>query len=137
MKGENVNADVFNKFMDRDGKLMDTLRDVAGLLSLHETSYLGMPEEDVLDEAQNFSAKHLSVLREKMERRMSEQIQESMEYSQHWRMAWTEARDFIGIYQNQRDNDDDRMNTVLVELTKLYYNILQSIYLKELQELTE
>ncbi|KAH1121336.1 hypothetical protein J1N35_004496 [Gossypium stocksii] len=61
-------------------------------------SYLGMPEEDVLDEAQSFSAKHLSVLREKMERRMGEQIQQSMEYPQHWRMAWTEARDFIGIY---------------------------------------
>ncbi|MBA0733897.1 hypothetical protein Gogos_017860 [Gossypium gossypioides] len=114
LKGENVNADVFNKFMDRDGKLMDSLREyVAGLLSLHGASYLGMPEEDVLDEAQNFSAKHLS------------------------RMAWTEARDFIGIYQNQRDDDDDRTNLVLVELTKMYYNILQSIYLKELQKLVE
>lgn len=137
MKGENINADVFNKFMDRDRKFMDSLReDVAGLLSLHEASYLGMPGEDVLDEAQIFSAKHLLVLREKMERRMGEQIQQSMEYQQHWRMAWTEARDFIGIYQNQID-DDDRMSSVLVELAKLNYNILQSIYLKELQELVE
>ncbi|KAE8691168.1 3R-linalool synthase, putative isoform 2 [Hibiscus syriacus] len=96
-----ISTDVFNKFMDSDGKFMDGLgEDVMGLLSLYEASFLGMPEEH------------------------------------HWRMAWTEARDFIGIYQNQRD-DDDKMSSVLVELAKLNYNILQSIYLKELQELVE
>ncbi|GMJ10484.1 terpene synthase 03 [Hibiscus trionum] len=136
-----ITTDVFNKFMDRDGKFMDSLgEDVKGLLSLYEASYLGMPEEDVLDEALNFSSKHLLVLREKMEGRISEQIRQSMEYPQHWRMEWSEARDFIGIYQNQNerdDDDDDEMSSVLLELAKLNYNILQSIYLKELPELVE
>ncbi|KAK8705847.1 hypothetical protein V6N13_049433 [Hibiscus sabdariffa] len=137
-----ISTDVFDKFMDRDGKFMDNLgEDVKGLLSLYEASFLGMPEEHVLDEAQNFSAKHLLVLREKMGTRIGEQIRQSMEYPQHWRMEWAEARDFIAIYQNQRDDDDDddddKMSSVLLELAKLNHNILQSIYLKELQELVE
>ncbi|KAE8680306.1 3R-linalool synthase, putative isoform 2 [Hibiscus syriacus] len=132
-----ISTDVFNKFMDRDGKFMDSLgEDVMGLLSLYEASFLGMPEEHVLDEAQNFSAKHLLVLKEKMDTGLSEQIRQCMKYPQHWRMEWTEARDFIGIYQTQRD-DDDKINSVLIELAKLNYNILQSIYLKELQDLVE
>ncbi|GMJ02861.1 terpene synthase 02 [Hibiscus trionum] len=131
-----VPIDVFNKFIDRDGKFMDSLGDdVKGLLSLYEASFLGMQDEHVLDEAQNFSAKHLLVLREKMETRTGEHIRQSLEYPQHWRMEWTEARDFIDIYHNQID--DDEMKSVLLELAKLNFNILQSIYLKELQELSE
>ncbi|KAK8697558.1 hypothetical protein V6N13_113700 [Hibiscus sabdariffa] len=130
-----VATDVFDKFMDGDGKFMDSLgEDGKGLLSLHEASFLGMPEEHVLDEARSFSAKHLLVLREKMETRTGEHIRQSMEYPRHWRMEWTEAREFIGIYQSRRD---DTMSRGLLELAKLNYNILQSIYLKELQELVE
>ncbi|KAK8623119.1 hypothetical protein V6N13_118012 [Hibiscus sabdariffa] len=132
-----VTTDVFSRFMDGDGKFIDSLgEDVMGLLSLYEASYLGMPEEHVLDEAMNFSAKHLLVLREQVDARLGEQIRQSMEYPLHWRMEWTEARDFIDIYQNQTDDDDDdKMKSVLLELAKLNYNILQSIYLKELQGL--
>ncbi|XP_017979894.1 PREDICTED: (-)-germacrene D synthase-like [Theobroma cacao] len=91
-----------------------------------------MPEEDVLDEALNFSTKHLLVLRKKMDGNKAEQIQQSLEYPLHWRMPWTEARDFIAIYQY-----DAKMNSVLLELAKLNFNIMQSVYLKELQELVE
>ncbi|XP_017979597.1 PREDICTED: probable terpene synthase 9 [Theobroma cacao] len=128
-----ISTDVFNKFMERDGKFMDSLReDVFGLLSLYEASHLGMPEEDVFDEALNFSTKHLLVLRKKMDGNKAEQIQQSLEYPLHWRMPWTEARDFIAIYQY-----DAKMNSVLLELAKLNFNIMQSVYLKELQELVE
>ncbi|XP_017979897.1 PREDICTED: probable terpene synthase 9 [Theobroma cacao] len=124
-----IGTDLFNKFMEIDGKFMDSSReDVIGLLSLHKASYLGMPEEDVLDEALNFSTKHLLVLKKTIAR----QIQQSLEYPLHWRMPWTEARDFIAIYQY-----DDKMNLVLLELAKLNYNIMQSVYLKEVQELVE
>ncbi|GMJ02859.1 terpene synthase 03 [Hibiscus trionum] len=87
-----VPSDVFNKFMDGDGKFMGSLGDdVKGLLNLYQASFLGMPDEHVLDEAQNFSAKHLLVQREKMETRTWEHIRQSMEYPQPWRMEWTEA----------------------------------------------
>ncbi|WRX28625.1 Terpene synthase, partial [Theobroma cacao] len=111
----------FRLIRQNDGKFMDSLRgDVIGLLSFYEASHLGMPEEDVLDEALNFSTKHLLVLRKKMDGNKAEQIQQALEYPLHWRMPWTEARDFIAIYQH-----DAKMNSVLLELAKLNYNITQ------------
>ncbi|KAK8623118.1 hypothetical protein V6N13_118011 [Hibiscus sabdariffa] len=101
---------------------------------LRQNGFFVTTDEHVLDEARNFSAKHLLVLKEKVETRIGEHIRQSMEYPQHWRMEWTEARDFIGIYQKQTD---DAKNWGLLELAKLNYNILQSIYLKELQELVD
>ncbi|EOY13936.1 3R-linalool synthase, putative isoform 2 [Theobroma cacao] len=79
-----------------------------------------------------FSIKHLLMLRKKMDGNKAEQIQQSLEYPLHWRMPWTEARDFIAI-----NRYDAKMNSVLLELATLNYNIMQSVYLKELQELME
>ncbi|XWS10348.1 hypothetical protein CRYUN_Cryun39dG0069400 [Craigia yunnanensis] len=127
-----ISTDVFNKLMERDGKFLDSLgEDVTGLLSLYEASYLGMPDEHVLDEALYFSTKNLLVQKD-LDRNMAEQIQQSLEFPLHWRMPWTESRDFIDVYQK-----DDKMNSVLLELAKLNYNITQSVYLKELQQLVE
>ncbi|OMO63295.1 hypothetical protein COLO4_32555 [Corchorus olitorius] len=63
---------------------------------------------------------------------MAEQVEESLKMPLHWRFIWTEARNFIDIYQR-----DDNMNSVLLEFAKLNYNILQSVYIKELQELAK
>ncbi|XVF77850.1 hypothetical protein PTKIN_Ptkin14bG0080300 [Pterospermum kingtungense] len=125
-------SDVFNKFIEKDGKFKDSLgEDVTGLLSLYEASFLGVPEEHVLDEALSFSTKNL-LLQVKLEGYMAEQIQQSLKFPLHWRMPWTESRDFIDIYQR-----DDKKKSLLLELAKLNYNIIQSIYLKELQQLVE
>ncbi|OMO72198.1 hypothetical protein COLO4_27757 [Corchorus olitorius] len=64
---------------------------------------------------------------------MAAQVEESLKMPLHWRNIWTEARNFIDIYQR----DHDKMNSVLLEFAKLNYNILQSVYLKELQELAK
>ncbi|OMO93674.1 hypothetical protein CCACVL1_06398 [Corchorus capsularis] len=63
---------------------------------------------------------------------MAAQVEESLKMPLHWRLIWTEARNFIDIYQR-----DDKMNSVLLEFAKLNYNILQSVYIKELQELAK
>ncbi|XP_022717547.1 probable terpene synthase 9 [Durio zibethinus] len=126
-------ADVFNKFMDSDGKFKDSLReDVDGLLSLYEASYLGQHGEDVLDEAQTFSTKHLKLVMEKLENDLAEQVKESLHVPIYWRLPRMEARNFISIYQK-----DAKRNFLLLELAKLDFNLLQSVYLKELKELAE
>ncbi|KAK8695818.1 hypothetical protein V6N13_000966 [Hibiscus sabdariffa] len=71
------------------------------------------------------AAKHLLVLTKKMETRTEEHIRQSMEYPRHWRMEWTEAREFISMYRSRRD---DTMSLGLLELAELNYNILQSVY---------
>ncbi|OMO93675.1 hypothetical protein CCACVL1_06399 [Corchorus capsularis] len=64
---------------------------------------------------------------------MAKQVEESLEMEPlHWRVLWVEARNFIDIYER-----DEKRNLALLEFAKLNYNILQSVYMKELQELGE
>ncbi|OMO55306.1 hypothetical protein CCACVL1_27317 [Corchorus capsularis] len=128
-----VNLDVFNKFTDNDGKFKDSLReDVAGLMSLYEASFLGLHGEEVLEEAKIFSTKHLKLVMGKLENDLREQVKQSLEVPLYWRFPRSEARNFIDIYQR-----DSKKNLVLLELAKLDFNLLQSIYLKEIKELAE
>ncbi|KAH8502493.1 hypothetical protein H0E87_013973 [Populus deltoides] len=129
-----VSTDVFEKFRsNRDGKFKDSIRmDVAGLLSLYEASYLGMPGEDhILEEAKNFSIKHLKSLLETIKDEvLAKQVKQSLEVPLHWKMPRIEARDFIDIYSS-----DNTRNLDLLELAKLDYNLVQSQHQRELKEL--
>ncbi|GLT63589.1 hypothetical protein SLA2020_361450 [Shorea laevis] len=132
--GLSISSEVFNKFLDEDGKFMDNLReDLKGVLSLYEASSLGIPGEDILEEANNFSTRHLkSSLMKKLERNISEQIQLSLEVPVYQRLPWIEARNFINVYQR-----DKSKSLLLLELAKLDYNVVQSLYLEELKELAK
>jgi hypothetical protein len=126
---------VFGKFRsNRDGKFKDSIRtDVAGLLSLYEASYLGVPGEDhVLEEAKNFSSKHLKslMLETIKDEVLAKQVKQSLEVPRHWKMPRIEARDFIDIYSS-----DNTRNLDLLELAKLDYNLVQSQHQRELKEL--
>ncbi|KAJ6917329.1 terpene synthase 9 [Populus alba x Populus x berolinensis] len=129
-----VSTDVFEKFRsNRDGKFEDSIRmDVAGLLSLYEASYLGMPGEDhVLEEAKNFSSKHLKSLLETIKDAvLAKHVKQSLEVTLHWKLPRIEARDFIDIYSS-----DNTRNLDLLELAKLDYNLVQSQHQRELKEL--
>ncbi|XP_021300344.1 probable terpene synthase 9 [Herrania umbratica] len=130
--GSSTNSDVFNKFMDSDGKFKDSLReDVAGLLSLYEASYVGLHGEDVLEEANKFSTKHLELAMEKLDKDLAEQVKESLQVPLYWRLPRIEARNFVNIYQR-----DSKRNLDLLELAKLDFNLLQSVYVKELKKLS-
>ncbi|MFQ6671287.1 hypothetical protein Gotur_035887 [Gossypium turneri] len=110
-----VGSDVFNKFVNSDGKFKECLsEDPAGLLSLYEASHLGVHEEDVLDETKAFSTKHLKLAMDMLE------------------LPRMEARNLINIYQR-----DENKKLALSEFAKLDFNLLQSVYLQELKELAE
>ncbi|KAK4852743.1 hypothetical protein QYF36_026701 [Acer negundo] len=62
-QGYNVPCDVFEQFKDDQGKFKASLiDDVAGMLCLYEAAYLGIPEEDILDEAIAFTTSHLELM---------------------------------------------------------------------------
>ncbi|KAA8526468.1 hypothetical protein F0562_008329 [Nyssa sinensis] len=131
--GYSISSAVFDKFRDRSGRFMDSLgQDVVGLLSLYEASHLGMDGEDELEEAKNFSIKHLKSLIGKMERKQAEQVQQSLETPLRWRIPRLEARNFIDCYSRDRTK-----SSVLLELAQLDYNLVQSVYQKELKELSK
>ncbi|GMJ11644.1 terpene synthase 02 [Hibiscus trionum] len=130
-----VTSDVFNKFMNSDGKFTEKLsEDIGGLLSLYEASYVGLAgEDDVLEEANTFTTKHLELAMENLEDRdLAHQIKQSLDVPLHRRLPCMEARNFINIYQRDGNN-----SSVLLELAKLNFNLLQSVYLSELRELSE
>nr|WBO38698.1 terpene synthase 27 [Aquilaria agallochum] len=127
---------VFDKFIDSNGKFLEHLaEDTEGLLSLYEASHLGFFGEQVLEEAKDFSSKHLNLLlsQNKLKGNLRGQVQLSLQLPLHQRMPRVEARNFIDIYQQ----DAETQHLVLLRLAKLEYNLMHSLYLDELKELTE
>lgn len=107
-----------------------------GLLSLYEASHLGMPgeeEDHVLEEAKSFSTRNLRQLIGTLEddNLLKQIVEQSLETPLNWRMPRIEARNFIDIYE--RDNSK---NLALLELAKLDYNLVQSVYQMEIKELS-
>ncbi|KAK9924603.1 hypothetical protein M0R45_032965 [Rubus argutus] len=132
--GISMSSDLFNKFRSGKGSFEDRLsNDVEGLLSLYEASHLGMPGEDVLEEAKSFSMKNLkkSLTTILNDDTLLKRVEQSLETPVHWRMPRIEALNFINIYQR-----DDSRNLALLDLAKLDYNLVQSVYQRELKELS-
>ncbi|XP_050260036.1 probable terpene synthase 9 [Quercus robur] len=130
-RGFPVSSDVLDRFRSRDGRFIDSLsRDVEGLLSLYEASHLRMHGENILEEARDFSIKNLNLLMEKLDSNSAKKVKQSLEIPLYWRMPRVEARNFIDVYQK-----DNTKNLTLLELAKLDYNLVQSVYQQELKEL--
>ncbi|PKU85555.1 terpene synthase 10-like [Dendrobium catenatum] len=106
--------------------------DVKGMLNLYEASFLAMEGEDELDEAGKFAMKHLKYHdRSLLSPQLVEQIEHALELPLHWRMSRLHTRWFIDAYGRHKN-----FNPTLLEFAKLDFNMVQSIYKTELQELS-
>ncbi|CAI0420552.1 unnamed protein product [Linum tenue] len=126
-------ADVFKGFRDEDGKFKQEITsDVRGLLSLYEASYLGIPDENVLDEAKIFARSHLHKLLYKAESTTitSHQLSRALELPSHWRIRRSEARWHIEQYK-----DTEGMDPAVLELAMLDFNMVQLVYQTDLEDL--
>ncbi|KAF8043190.1 hypothetical protein BT93_A1511 [Corymbia citriodora subsp. variegata] len=132
--GYDVSQDVFGSFTDKMGGFKESLvEDGKGLLSLYEASFHGLKGESSVDEANAFTCKHLNLLNLKggiISSCMNRKISHALELPIHWRPNRLEARWFMDIYR-----EDPNMNPTLLEMAKLDFNVLQSIYQKEVGEL--
>ncbi|KAA8532359.1 hypothetical protein F0562_032386 [Nyssa sinensis] len=132
--GYKVSQDVFNRFKDTDGNFLRCIcEDIKGMLSLYEASYLGTQSEGVLDEAKDFTTRHLKDVINKgiiTDKVLVRQVSHALELPLHWRMRRFEARWYIDIYEEKED-----MVPVLLELAKIDFNFVQAIYQKDLAEL--
>ncbi|KAG0449176.1 hypothetical protein HPP92_027488 [Vanilla planifolia] len=90
-----------------------------------------MEGEDELDDARKFAIEQLSNKRRSLisNSLLAEQIDYSLDLPLHWRMPRLHERWFINFYERQ-----EHINPTLLELAKLDFNIVQSIYKKELKE---
>ncbi|KAK8923873.1 hypothetical protein KSP39_PZI019654 [Platanthera zijinensis] len=109
---------------------MNLEHDVKGMLSLYEASYLAVDGEDALDETGEFAANFLYKATEgssvnNIPDQLIKQIDHALELPLHWRMPRLHTRwYYIDAYVTQ----DNSMDPILIELAKLDFNIVQSIY---------
>ncbi|KAI8539674.1 hypothetical protein RHMOL_Rhmol09G0201400 [Rhododendron molle] len=131
--GYHVSCDVFNKFKDNDGTFKESLiGDVRGLLSLYEATFLSIHQEDILDEAMEFTTTHLnSALPNLRNNPIAAQVVHALYQPIHKGLTRLESRHYISFYQK-----DDSHNKVLLDFAKLDFNLLQKLHQKELSEMT-
>ncbi|KAI9187184.1 hypothetical protein LWI28_025226 [Acer negundo] len=147
-QGYNVPCDVFEQFKDDQGKFKASLiDDVAGMLCLYEAAYLGIPEEDILDEAIAFTTSHLELMvtddqvishdhhhppHHYHHHHLVEEINHAMNRPIRKGLPRLEARYYINIYSG-----DESHNQILLNFAKLDFNVLQVQHQKELSNITE
>ncbi|CAL5435373.1 unnamed protein product [Camellia sinensis] len=132
--GYNVPQDVFKKFMDEMGNLRSYLcEDTKGLLYLYEASYLSIDGESLLDEARDFTTRNLkeNLKKRDIDQNLAMLVRHSLELPLHWRVLRLEARWFIDVYERRQD-----MNSILLELAKLDFNMVQAIHQQEVKQIS-
>ncbi|PKU67637.1 alpha-terpineol synthase, chloroplastic-like [Dendrobium catenatum] len=136
IKALNTSEDfLVRSFKNENGSFkVHIVNDVKGMLSLYEASYLSVEGEDDLDEAMEFTIKHLSnYLKEPLliHPSLVKQISHAIELPLHWRSPRLHTRWFIDAYERQ-----ENMNPSLLEFAKLDFNMVQSICKKEVKEMS-
>nr|QBP79202.1 monoterpene synthase [Lilium hybrid cultivar] len=130
--GYDVSSDVFQKYRDSQGFKDSLTDDVKGLLSLYEASFLSFPGEQLMEEANKFSVRHLESLTQKVGLDIEEQVRHSLQVPLHRRMRRLEAREYIDVYQGEEGK-----SSVLLEFAKVDFNFVQIIHQMELKELSK
>lgn len=127
-------TDIFRSFMDENGSFKESIsKDVKGMLSLHEASYLGYDGEEVMDEAKAFTTKQLKDLKEDSsitDSYLFRQVNHALDLPLHHRIQRLETRWFIEAYSKRSD-----ANQLLLDAAKLDFNLVQSTHKKDLKDL--
>ncbi|CAK8576235.1 unnamed protein product [Lathyrus sativus] len=130
--GYHVSPDIFEKFKDHDGNFKARLvKDIKGMLSLYEASFMSYEGEIILDEANSFTSFHMRRrLHDNISDFLFEQVNHSLELPIYRRIQRLEARWYINSYGKRKN-----ANKVLLEFAKLDFNIEQSNIQLELKEM--
>ncbi|KAG0455064.1 hypothetical protein HPP92_024356 [Vanilla planifolia] len=106
--------------------------DVKCILGLYEACFLAVGGENEADEAiENLTERLLKFREKQLSASLCEQIDHALELPLHWRIPRLHTKWFIDAYEKQ-----DNMNPKLLQFAKLDFNLLQSIYKKELKEIS-
>ncbi|KAG5033343.1 hypothetical protein JHK82_016907 [Glycine max] len=104
--GYDATSDIFERLKDNNSNLKGSLsRDVKGMLSLYEVSFLSYEGEQILDEAKAFTSFHLrGALKEGRSNTMLlEQVNHALELPLYHRIQRLEARWYIESYAKRKD----------------------------------
>ncbi|XP_042445517.1 alpha-terpineol synthase, chloroplastic-like [Zingiber officinale] len=101
------------------------------MLSLYEASYYAKEGEVTLDEAMDFTSKHLRNLLDKgsiNDPRLKERVAHSLELPLNWRFERLHTRWFIEHFSRSKT---EHMSPLLLDLAKLDFNAVQGIHKDE------
>ncbi|XP_031098471.1 (-)-germacrene D synthase-like [Ipomoea triloba] len=130
--GYHVSCNVFEKFLDGDGKFKESLTDnVQAILSLYEASHLRVHGETILDDALKFTTYHLEFVLPNLTQPLRSQVSEALRQPIWKRLTRIEARRYISVYEGDETHD-----IILLKFAKLDFNLLQKEHQKELGNLT-
>ncbi|KAM7490781.1 hypothetical protein LguiA_033702 [Lonicera macranthoides] len=134
-RGHHISCDVFNKFKDDKGKFKESLiNDTQGLLSLYESTQLRIHEEDILDEALEFTTAHLEQMLNSLTNNntlSASQVVYALNMPIRKGLTRLDAKHYIPIYQQDNSHNDK-----LLKLAKLDFNMLQEDHQRELSDIT-
>ncbi|XP_049414336.1 sesquiterpene synthase 15a-like isoform X1 [Solanum stenotomum] len=131
-QGYYVSSDVFRKFIDDQENYNKALvNDMQGLLSLYEAAQFRVHDEEILDEAINFTTTHLKLLLPKLSNSLSMQVSYALKYPINKTIARVATRKYISFYQEDKSCDQ-----VILTFAKLDFNTLQKMHKRELCDIT-
>ncbi|CBI41006.3 unnamed protein product, partial [Vitis vinifera] len=132
-EGYHVPADVFNNFKNKEGKFKQNLsKDIKGLLGLYAASQLSIEGEDILEEAQRFSSTLLNAGLEHLDHHEATVVGHTLEHPHHKSLPRFMAKSFLKDFQGPNG-----WLTVLQELAKADFNMVQSIHQQELLQISK
>lgn len=127
-----VSCDVFEKFKNEDGSFKESLTtNFEGLLNLYEAAFLRVHGEKILDEAIEFTTRHLKSMGGRLTEPLATQVNQALKLPLHKGITRLHSRYYISIYESNPSHDK-----TLLRFAKLDFNLLQSMHLKELAELS-
>uniref|UniRef100_A0ACD5UWD6 Uncharacterized protein n=1 Tax=Avena sativa TaxID=4498 RepID=A0ACD5UWD6_AVESA len=130
-QGCNVSPDVFLKFREAGGNI--TCKDARSLLDMYNAVHVRTHGEEMLDRAIVYTKENL---RRVLEQSVSpsvllDEVRRTLKAPLFRRPRRVEARHFISVYETMCTR-----NEAMLELAKLDFSILQSLYCEELRDLT-
>uniref|UniRef100_A0A0A0LMW4 Terpene synthase N-terminal domain-containing protein n=1 Tax=Cucumis sativus TaxID=3659 RepID=A0A0A0LMW4_CUCSA len=133
--GYHIPQDVFKQFKNEIENLTCNCKDKAKeMLSFYEASFLAMEDESFMDEQRQFAIQHLSkyLKSNNNDQIICTKIRHALQLPFHWRMSRLEARWFIDNVYRTKPNS----KSVLLDLAKLDFNIVQSIHQDDLKDVS-
>lgn len=114
-----------------DNSFSSDAKDITELL---EATHLSLDGEKVLDDAKKFAINWLKDAvnnKQLIPKYVIERVVHALELPSHWRVPWFDVKWHVKQYQNKK-----HMDAVLLELSKLNFNITQAKLQKEVKELS-
>ncbi|XP_028550892.1 terpene synthase 10-like [Dendrobium catenatum] len=110
---------------------------IKGMLSLYEASFLAMDGEEEIDDAKEFALKHLNdFMRSNSSTNplLAQHIAMALELPLHHRIPKFQSQMFI---EHSRHIKEINVDSIVLELGQLEFNMTQSIYKRELKEISK